>query len=551
MVTLQNVDSKHDLLREFFIWLFEDKYIQSQEVVLTKDIDYTMCSTYNDPYIYYPEQIKNFFETKAMKRLSRISQLDFIINNFPNAYHSRLEHSKGVYNKKVEELFYNYQNPEWKKNIENNNLKLYLIASLIKSAGHDIGHLPFSHGLEIQLFGKKGAHEIIGKRIMLENAEIQESLNAITPKLNLVLKELYEKDVLNFKTHDESNYDNDRLDYLNRDNLYLGCFEPLPIQQYTSVTIQTDENGLPLQNSDGSIEENESGNKKIDVYEYCSLQEIEKLLELRKKGYTSIYMSPHTIISEGNLKSFLETFQPKHSKLNLSFRNYLQYLHTSEPENIDLDIFINWDEVKVYSELIDIAQNNANEDICAIATMLIPVLQSFLNIMYSYLDVKNKGGNYSAEDKKILKQIKQLITGDNQLFTRLKNNNFVSANTLYFLKKPFTQENKAIDYIQHFSSVFCTYKKDEPIYIKDKNGKIFELSQHPNRKKDWDKDVTKIDFFYSNVPYLRVNNISENEINTLREQSEPFNNLLQSQNIKTNMQPLQVGHNIENSFLEL
>ena len=39
---------------------------------------------------------KKFFETKAMKRLGRISQLGLAINNFPNLYHSRLEHSNGV-----------------------------------------------------------------------------------------------------------------------------------------------------------------------------------------------------------------------------------------------------------------------------------------------------------------------------------------------------------------------------------------------------------------------------------------------------------------------
>ena len=145
MLQLQDIDNKEDLMREFFIWLFDDPNITDKEVTLTKEIDYTMCSTYNDPYIYYPKQIQAFFNTKPMQRLARISQLDFIINKFPNAYHSRLEHSKGVYNKKVEELFYNFRKPEWKSYIEKNNLKLYLIADLIKSAGHDIGHLPFSH----------------------------------------------------------------------------------------------------------------------------------------------------------------------------------------------------------------------------------------------------------------------------------------------------------------------------------------------------------------------------------------------------------------------
>ena len=56
----------------------------------------------------------------------------FTVNIFPNTYHNRLEHSKGVYNRKVEEFIYNFQQPEWKNFIESNDLKLTLIAELIK-----------------------------------------------------------------------------------------------------------------------------------------------------------------------------------------------------------------------------------------------------------------------------------------------------------------------------------------------------------------------------------------------------------------------------------
>lgn len=549
MLQLQDIDNKEDLMREFFIWLFDDPNITDKEVTLTKEIDYTMCSTYNDPYIYYPKQIQAFFNTKPMQRLARISQLDFIINKFPNAYHSRLEHSKGVYNKKVEELFYNFRKPEWKSYIEKNNLKLYLIADLIKSAGHDIGHLPFSHGLEIQLFNKRDAHEIIGKRIMTENGEVQNILDKITPRLKIILKELYEKDILNFREHDESSYDNDRLDYLNRDNLYLGLFSPLQFQQYDSVSIETNEFGIPLTSGDGSIKVNQNGKKVIDVYEYESLAEIERLLEHRKKNYLGIYASPHTQISEGCIKNFLNCFLKTNSKYDL--KEYLWILSKSSPEDLNLELFLDWDEVRVYSDLLNIAKNDEDKNIRDLATMLIPTMPSFLNLMYSYLGVRDKGQSYTSSDKKILMQIKELIRGSSSLSLNLQNNDFVIHNSLFFSENPFSDVPEFSNFIEHFTSIFKSYKCTEPIYIKDKIGRIFELSRHPDRKKDWDKDITKVELYYTHIPYLRFNNISDKDISTLEQSSEDFGKLFAKPYVTSNMKPVQAGHKIEDIFLEI
>ena len=135
---IQEVTTKNEIMNEFFTWLFDDSNIQEKSVKLIREIDLSLAHNYMDPNIYFPEPIYRFFETPAMKRLGRISQLSLTVNEFPNTYHHRLEHSKGVYNRKVEEMIYNFRSPEWKKYIEDNNLKLYLIAELIKMAGHDI-----------------------------------------------------------------------------------------------------------------------------------------------------------------------------------------------------------------------------------------------------------------------------------------------------------------------------------------------------------------------------------------------------------------------------
>ena len=161
MINLRKINSKKEITKDFFQWLFE-----KEEIELTSEIDFSLCPYYNDPYIYYPQEIKNFFDTKAMKRLGKIGQLGLTISKNENSYHTRLEHSKGTYNRKLEELIMLYQNDNYKKHIEDNNMKLYLIAELIKEAGHDIGHLPLSHIMEIQLIQKRNFHEDIGRRIL-------------------------------------------------------------------------------------------------------------------------------------------------------------------------------------------------------------------------------------------------------------------------------------------------------------------------------------------------------------------------------------------------
>ena len=166
---IQDIKNKEPLIRDFFIWLFEDNRIIDKDVDLQSEEDINLASFYFDSKIYFPKQIATFFETKAMKRLSRISQLGISINEYPSAYHSRLEHSKGTYNRKLEEFLLNFENQEWREYIETNNLRLYLLAELIKMAGHDIGHFPLSHAFEENIFEQYGTHEIIGQKILLED----------------------------------------------------------------------------------------------------------------------------------------------------------------------------------------------------------------------------------------------------------------------------------------------------------------------------------------------------------------------------------------------
>lgn len=393
---LENMNSKEPLIREFYTWLFEDCRVIDKSVNLQSEIDLSLAHDYIDANIYFPGQIANLLETKPMKRLGRISQLALANDIFPNLYHSRLEHSKGVYNRKLEEMLYNFQNPTWRKYIEDNNLRIFLLGDLIKMLCHDIGHLPLSHVMERQLFSIHGAHEVIGERIVLEDPEINAVLLSISPDLPSVMKELYDKNILNFKVHDESNYDVDRFDYLSRDNLYLGTPEHLPFAQYTTI----------------------SG---IDVYDYSSLQDIEHFLELRESGYKKIYATPDVQVREGSISIFFDAFCSSDSISGKNLRSFIEKFKNHDMETIDLSEYLEWDDIKLYSEILDIVEHHENANVRSLAIMTIPEMSAFLNMIYSHLQIHNRKNYYSQDDKEFLKKVKYFITSQSESAKNLRN----------------------------------------------------------------------------------------------------------------------------------
>ncbi len=550
---LEDINNKSEVFQPFFEWLFDDSRVTDKSISLYNDVDYSLASSYLDSFIYYPEQIKNFFDTKAMCRLGRISQLDLAINTYPNLYHTRLEHSKGVYNRKVEEFFYKFQDSEWKEYIESNNLKLYLIAELIKMAGHDIGHLPLSHAFEDHVCNKRGTHEEIGNRIMLEDTEIQDLLYSISPSLNGIMDQLYKEDILNFKQHDESSYDVDRLDYLNRDSLYLGLKTELPTLNYESIPVDLDENNIPKYNSDNSICEMDCGKDYIDVYDFEDLEKIEDSLLLREERYKTLYFSPNVQANESSISNFLNAFLSTESECGNKLRDYITDLRTKKVDDLDLDKFVDFDEISLYSELLDIAENHQDENLRDLATLIIPNMSAFLTLVYSYLNIFDEKQSYSEYDKNFLLKIKSLISSDSSLKEKLMNKNYVFDNIIFLPEDTPFLDSFEKGLINNYSWNIRSYKKSEPIYIRSADGKIFELSNHPDRHYDWLNRVVPVNSSYVHIPYLRFNGVSEDTIDKLQ-QFYSRNSSIDKKDVTSkdiNMQPLQVGHDIEDYFLDL
>ena len=525
---LENEESKEQIINDFFIWLFSDEDSLVENANLEKEVDLTLTPFYKDPNIYYPSCIAKLIETSAFKRLGRISQLSTILDTFPNTYHNRLEHCKGTYNRKLEEFIYKYQDESWRDSIETNHQKIYVLADLIKMLGHDIGHPILSHAMEDAIFSKHGAHEIIGKRIMTELPVIQDILQSINPRLPNALKEVYEKNILNFEDHDDSNYDVDRLDFIPRDSLYIGIPIHLPFQNYKTVSTS---NGL------------------IDVYYNSSLKHIEKVFNLRIFNYKKIYISIERMLRESVLGYFIDAFLSCDSECGKDLKQFLITLKNTDINNLDLNEFIEWDEIRFYDNLMEIAQFHENEHIQDMATMLIPNITAFLSLLYSHLDVKNTK-QYSPSDKVFLKKIKTFITEANsELLEKLSSDSYANNNIL--IAKDSSHHADA----NNLSFSIIPYKKSKPIYIHhDKTGIIYELSHHPERARNWDTDIISASIDYLIIPYLRFKGLSDEEISQKFNCFETLSEYTSHEKVpkpQVNMQPLQVGHDIRDVFHDI
>jgi HD superfamily phosphohydrolase len=161
----------------------------------------------------------NVIGTEPFQRLRRIRQLGFSEFVFPGATHTRFAHSIGVFHiariliEKISKAVGG----------DTHQAKVALAAALV----HDVGHGMFSHAFES--VGKKlklpmASHETVSDQL-IRSSEIKEKLNqhlgkAFSEEVAEVIKNKTPSNV--FDSVVSSQFDADRLDYLQRDRIMTG-----------------------------------------------------------------------------------------------------------------------------------------------------------------------------------------------------------------------------------------------------------------------------------------------------------------------------------------
>jgi len=176
-------------------------------------------------------------DTPTFQRLRRITQLGFAYTVYPNARHSRFEHSLGVMH--IMSRILDSLLSKDKNAVSKDDFRKLRIAALL----HDIGHYPYSHLMERIDWGsaqkyisKKGQseegeiylpkeypkHDKLGEIVITERKDIKEKLerNNIDPlDIAALVRGQHQSIILNLLN---ASLDADRLDYLVRDSLNTG-----------------------------------------------------------------------------------------------------------------------------------------------------------------------------------------------------------------------------------------------------------------------------------------------------------------------------------------
>jgi len=173
---------------------------------------------------FRPDEFENamwsVIQTRPFQRLRRIKQLGFSDLVYPGATHSRFAHSVGVFH--TARLLMKVVKEHLGSQYRNSRAELALAAALV----HDLGHGPFSHAFEYvgkRLKLKMAKHESVSDAL-IRNSEVAVALNTLGSG--------FANDVANIIGNSgptniygavvSSQFDADRLDYMQRDRLMSG-----------------------------------------------------------------------------------------------------------------------------------------------------------------------------------------------------------------------------------------------------------------------------------------------------------------------------------------
>jgi HD superfamily phosphohydrolase len=182
-----------------------------------------------------PGELK-LVESRGFRRLRHVKQLALTYLVYPGAMHTRFEHSLGVMElaSRAFEAIKEKSRELLEENLKKIGMTLAEAKSLLRATAllHDVGHLPFSHGGEAVLpknekTGEATKHEQVSIAVIRDkelSALLERELysGVVDHIAHLLGEGQPPPELLILKKLISSQFDADRMDYLNRDSLHCG-----------------------------------------------------------------------------------------------------------------------------------------------------------------------------------------------------------------------------------------------------------------------------------------------------------------------------------------
>ena len=281
--------------------------------------------------------------TPEFQRLRRIRQLGFSDLVYPGATHSRFAHAIGVYHTARQLIEVIRRRLEF----DEERARVALLAALL----HDIGHGPFSHVFEhvAHAMNLKKRHEDWSAEIVQGDTEINHVLRevdeALPRQIGTLLKEDNPEDI--YAPVVSSQFDADRLDYLQRDRLMTGveCGHLdrawlLNCLEVGSVTI--DDEDAPIQ-------------VPCLYLNFKGVQVAEEYLEARFRLYKAVYMHKTTRAAEMMLRHLLTIAVRDLKDDELAQREPILHYFTSASSS--LRSYLDLDDASIWATLATLAES--------------------------------------------------------------------------------------------------------------------------------------------------------------------------------------------------
>ena len=298
----------------------------------------------------------NLLNTPEFQRLRRVRQLGFCDLVFPGATHSRFAHSVGVYHmarRLAQIVARRAPNAH-----DGQRERVALLAALL----HDVGHGPFSHTFEeaARALGRAKRHEEWSAEIVQKDTEVNRVLRTADPELPDQIGALLTdegKDI--YGAIVSSQFDADRLDYIQRDRLMTGV---------ESGHIAVDWLFDCLEVGNVTIGRDDPEEARCLYLGPKGVQVAEEYLEARFRLYRMVYMHKTTRAAEKMLEALVKAVVTDSANSHLIYSEpVLRYLRS---ENPSLGSYLALDDATVWTALSAWMDGAVSERVTVLARRL-------------------------------------------------------------------------------------------------------------------------------------------------------------------------------------